>query len=376
MNYIFIFLIFLSLLLILLAYIINQNTESDPSTIKNIRKQSDFIEDSLKNEIINKIIDSHYLQPKYDDVEKGIIFYDDINKYLSSLDPYSQYISYEKVEFIEKRSAYKRVGIGIDILIDGEKLLIYPFQNSPASLAGLDTAQYLKKINNNIINPDIFSSYKFIGDLKKGDSYKLITKNNKKYILTVDKYNNIGRSLTYKNYTIITVRNFDMNINTIIKESLNLLAKDSKLIIDLRYSTGGDIFKTMNAISFFLSEKIHIAYLHKKHSKYSIPLKNLRSLKRYKKRIYILTSQFTASSAEVFVRALKTLPKVKVIGEKTKGKCLAQKTVSLTNGANMLISSYEILDKNMKSCEGIPILPHKYIKNIELMKLQDIIPFL
>ncbi len=144
------------------------------------------------------------------------------------------------------------------------------------------------------------------------------------------------------------------------------------IIIDLRHTPGGDLYATTDALSFLLKKNQDIAYL--KSGKHLISLQSLDGQIIRKKKVIILLSRFTASSAEIFTLALKHYyPNLTLVGEKTAGKCLAQEDFPLKNNALLHLSVYAVLTPTSLPCQDIPILPDHMINNIELMDIKEII---
>lgn len=327
---------------------------------------------TLKRQIAHFIATKHYLKPRFDAVYAAIHDQQSLNTYLKKLDKYSDYRSKEKIEFAKRRNKERRIGIGVDFLIHAGRILAIPIDNTPLVKSGMKNPDYLTSINNKIIRYNDFDSYRFLGYLRSGEKVILATQG-KKYNVRARKINN--KTVNYKEvkqYGVLTIRRFTENNVSLIKDALLQAKKMPQIIIDLRHNPGGDLYAATDTLSFFLRKNKNIAYL--KNSNGVIDLQSFQGRIIKNKRIIILTSQFTASTAEIFIRALKYYyPKIKTVGEATTGKCLAQENFSLKNGALLHLSVYKVLMPNRQSCQDAPIQPDFIMKNIELMPIKNIV---
>ncbi|MEL7221232.1 MAG: S41 family peptidase, partial [Bacteroidota bacterium] len=79
--------------------------------------------------------------------------------------------------------------------------------------------------------------------------------------------------------------------------------------------------------------------------------------------IVILTSDFTASAAEVFLLLVKDLPNVTIIGDNTEGIFSDMYEFKLPNKWQVSLSHQQYLSKDKMNYEGIGIAPDILIVN-------------
>lgn len=332
--------------------------------------------DELRRQIAYTISSHHYTQPNFATVSAHATNKIKLTKYLKKLDKYSSYLSKEEVDFFKKRNKKQRIGVGFDLLIDTDKILAVPIANTPIANAGMKLSRYIHSINNNIINYYDFSSYRFLNEVNKGDVITLDLENG----TTVKAHaaNILNKTVNYhavNDTGIITIRRFTEGNVRSIKRALLKSKKLRKIIFDLRHNPGGDLYATVDILSFLLKKKLDIVHLNNRND--TITLQSLNSKLIKNKKIFILMSHFTASSAEVFIHALKYyLPDVTLIGGGTSGKCLAQEGLLLKNGSLLHLSAYKLLTPEKKSCQDKPIQPDIDLKNIELMSIKNIIKYI
>ncbi len=84
---------------------------------------------------------------------------------------------------------------------------------------------------------------------------------------------------------------------------------------------------------------------------------------QYKNPIVILTSDFTASAAEIFVLVMKELEYVRTIGGGTNGATSHMKSIKLSNGWKVTLSNQIAYSADMVNYEGVGIEPDIIIKN-------------
>jgi carboxyl-terminal processing protease len=154
-----------------------------------------------------------------------------------------------------------------------------------------------------------------------------------------------------------TRRALETTINALHAEPAAALASgQQRLVLDLRYASGGDLFEMMDAASLFLRGGLQLATVvngDEVQQAYSA----LPGMQRVFRPVLLLIGQGTASASEVFVRALERYGMAFSIGSETRGKCLSQRLFRLPNGGQMLLSNRRILDPDGHYCAGHGIAP-------------------
>jgi carboxyl-terminal processing protease len=352
------------------------------SSIPLAIKEQGFTNKKQKN-ISNLILKNHYKNLDFKDINAQAINAVSLKNYLHKLDPYSKYFPKNQYQFIKKRSQLKRLGAGFNLLIHKDKILLIPIFATPLYQAGLQMPQYLQSINQHKINYQDFSSYAFLSKIKSGDKINIAvkqenTKQNKIYTVKAKKYQ---RQLDYyseKNgFAIIRIDEFREGMQKKLSRFLKKINNKKPLIIDLRYCPGGDLFAAVDMLSPFLGKSKTVAYLQKDKSYRPVSLKSIQTQRLLTQPIYLLSSPFTASSAEVFIRAIKQNVKNSyIVGVPTQGKCVAQESYILQDQSALLLSSYKILSPDQKNCDQIAIIPDQSIANIELLSIEDVLSYL
>ena len=79
--------------------------------------------------------------------------------------------------------------------------------------------------------------------------------------------------------------------------------------------------------------------------------------RRFTGPVYLLTSDYSMSAAEVFTMAMRALPNVRHVGQKTRGALSDQLSKSLPNGWKLTLSNEVYLDSKGRHWEGTGIPP-------------------
>ena len=151
--------------------------------------------------------------------------------------------------------------------------------------------------------------------------------------------------------------------------------KDKKgVVIDIRINGGGSDNNSHKIASRFV-DRTRTAYYKKTRKKGTnnftqLKTKYLKSSgkQQFTKPIIILTSDFTASAADVFTLMMKELPYVTVIGDNTQGIFSDIYSFSLPNKWRVNLSHQQYFSVSMKNYEGIGVQPDIKLLN----ELEDI----
>jgi C-terminal processing protease CtpA/Prc len=151
--------------------------------------------------------------------------------------------------------------------------------------------------------------------------------------------------------------------------ALEKLADTKAIILDIRLNPGGTD-EYLYQIAGRFADKKRVGHYKRdrikgtnKMSRAKVQYLKPYGKYQYKKPILILTSDFTASAAEIFVLAMKELPYVRTIGEFTNGAMSHMKPIKLSNGWEVTISNQIAYSADMANFEGTGIRPDIFIEN-------------
>jgi hypothetical protein len=156
-------------------------------------------------------------------------------------------------------------------------------------------------------------------------------------------------------------------LNRSMKEIMSAISDKKGLIIDLRLNGGGWDVTSYKFAGRFIDKKTVGHYKEtRKKGKSSFKAKNTWTLKpkgpvQYTKPIVILTSDFTASAAEIFLLAMQQFPYVKVVGEPSEGIFSDMYGFRLPNGFKASLSNQRYYDVDGINFEGKGIPVDEYV---------------
>ena len=358
------------------------NSDSQSVSEKEVNQNSPVIQSisPLLKEIGLLIHKHHYLSPDRRDIEQELTRVDEVNSYLSTLDPYSELILENRRAFIESRSQKERTGPGLDYLINQDEILAVPVYNAPFYRGGETSAVLLDSVNGQVLRWGDFDSYQFLGSFKNQDFIELKFRRSDNAVSETT----IVRTGTYLNLPlryylideslIIEIRRFKSGYADVFKQALQKANEVETLVLDLRFSPGGDIYAMTDWLSMMLPADLPVVKLQKPGKGVDVELSTLPGTVFLDKSVTILTSQYTASSAEIFAHVLTYyLEHVTVIGEEGKGKCLAQNEYQVGRSQTLVLSTYEVILPNGMSCENNALRPSSLKENIEFADIAEIL---
>lgn len=161
-----------------------------------------------------------------------------------------------------------------------------------------------------------------------------------------------------------------------LDQALTAFSSKKGLIIDLRFNGGGWDYTSYKIANRFISEKQvgHYKKTRKKGTEEFTPLKTWYlkpegKVQFLNKPIIILTSDFTASAAEVFVLAMKTQPNVVLVGDTTEGIFSDMHEFKMPNKWDVTLSHQQFFSAKMVNYEGTGLVPdHKVLNSKEDVK--------
>jgi len=268
---------------------------------------------------------------------------------------------------------------GINIVKDIRgRMLIIPVPGSTLWRSGLKTYAILSTIDGKGIAGKRIGE--LISKLKSSNKTTITYYQNKilkKKTLKRKKQQFISLRLQRINSTLVIQidrfldsQTYDFFIGELSKYNL---AKINHIILDLRYNTGGSIDEAMMIAGHFIQQPVNAGYL-KLYNIGIIPITSIpaKSLQLKNKKLSVIMSRFTASSAELFVRAIRHKSHLTTYGEKTYGKCKTHIKVKATPTISISYTNGDLLDKKKLGCGGLDvsrrmsIYPQKKIKFTEL----------
>ena len=180
----------------------------------------------------------------------------------------------------------------------------------------------------------------------------------------------VSDSFGYLRLDEMTEKNTFGKFNRALDEAIKAFYTKKGLIIDLRFNGGGWDYSAYKLASRFIAKGKTIGHFERMRIKGTDEYTQMKyrkvkskGKKQFAKPIVILTSDFTASAAEVFVLLMRELPNVSLIGENTEGIFSDMYEFKLPNKWTVTLSHQQYFSQNKENFEGRGISPDIKIVN-------------
>lgn len=181
------------------------------------------------------------------------------------------------------------------------------------------------------------------------------------------------RYSTSSDYGYLIISDFEGfaigEIKRSMKAAMKLFKNKKGLIIDIRLNGGGSDESAYKIAGRFTENK-RLGHYKKTKIKGTKEFTELESWylhptgkEQFTKPIVVLTSDWSASAAEVFLLAMKELPYVTIVGNRTEGIFSDMFEFKLPNGWNASLSNMQFFSSKMLNFEGKGIEPDIKILN-------------
>lgn len=356
------FITFLITSIVMYQYFTN---DSFGKSIVQKSEQTSDIAETLED--YRKIIDKYYLG----DIDEEKLKEGAIAGYIKGLDDeYTEYISKEDMADYMADTTGNFVGIGVYMVQDTEAnkiMVLSPIKGSPAEKAGLQPGDYIIAVDGVTYTGEQMTeaSNKIKGET--GTTVKLQIQRKDETLdieLTREniKVNPVEGEVLENNIGYIEFSSFDDGTAEEFKTKFEeLQGKGIKsLIIDLRNNGGGIVDEALEIANYILDKDSVILYEVDKNNNETVekttddPIINMP--------IVILTNENTASSSEILAGALKDHKKSTIVGEKTYGKGVIQRLLTLPDGSGLKITSEKYLTPNRTEINKVGIEPDEKVE--------------
>ncbi len=271
-----------------------------------------------------------------------------IDAMLGSLDPFTKFRSKEEAEEFHLSLKGKFGGTGMAIReIDHQIVVFQIFQGFPADRAGLKTGDVITEVNaTSTTGKNLFE---VLGSLRGAPGTKLsvlVQKPGQKNPTTVNitreeiklssvpYYGIVSDDIGYIMLTGMTENSADELLKAFMELRGN--SKLKGLVLDLRDNTGGYVNQAVKIANFFIDQG-HTIVTVKGRNEDSVYYATQRALDPSIPLI-ILTSNITASAAEVLSGAIQDNDRGVIIGQRTYGKGLVGNIYDMGFGAEAVIT--------------------------------------
>lgn len=331
---------------------------SKEETIKNI---------SSNMKSLRSVIDKMYIG----DIDENKLREEALKGYIKGIgDKYTEYFTKEEWGKLNEVVSGEFYGIGVYLeLSKDEKNIVITsvMKDSPAEKAGLKSGDILAKVSEKDIDSEDFENVTKYIKGEKGTKVKVTVYREKEKIekeieRQEIKVNSTKHKMLENNIGYIHISTFtehtDKDFEASYKELENQGMK--KLIIDVRFNTGGELEATKKVLEQLLKKDSQIIITRDKEGKEEV----IKTKKGTNKNIEIvvLGNNYSASASEILISALVDNKVAKFVGEKTYGKGVIQTIVPLSDGGALKVTTEEYLRQNKEKINKIGITPEFEVK--------------
>jgi len=285
-----------------------------------------------------------------DEVNPNKLMQTSIDAMLATLDPYTNYISEDRIEDFRTLNTGQYGGIGATTIRIGGKIFISMiFEGFPAQKSDLQIGDEVIAINKiSIYN----KSRDEIGQLMKGQSETDVK-------LTIKRYGRVDPFIVQVGRERITIENvpfygilddnkgylklseFTQSASKNVKEAVIELKKQGAegIILDLRSNPGGLLIEAVNLSNIFLPKGSPIVSTKGKIEENNTDYRAMFEPVDTKIPLIILVNSGSASASEIVAGVMQDYDRAILIGHKSYGKGLVQTTRRLSYNAQLKITT-------------------------------------
>ncbi|MGD1840799.1 MAG: S41 family peptidase [Thermonemataceae bacterium] len=293
-----------------------------------------------------KEVNTYYV----DEVNPSTLMQTGIEAMLKSLDPYTNYISEDRIEDYRTMTTGEYGGIGVTFRKHHDKVVVtMPYEVAPAIKAGLSVGDEIVAVDE---VPLKGKSYTEISKLLKGQVNTNIKLLVKKYGETTTqeietkrvkvKINNVPYfGMVTSDIGYIQLSDFTSNASQEVKQALSTLkGKGAKsIILDLRGNPGGLLNEAVNICNIFIPKELEVVSTKGKIKEWNRTYRALNQPIDTKIPLAILTNNRSASAAEIVSGVLQDYDRGVLIGQRSFGKGLVQATRPLSYNSQLKVTT-------------------------------------
>lgn len=285
-----------------------------------------------------------------DDVNPNDLVKTSIDEMLSSLDPYTNYISEDKIEDFRFMTTGEYAGIGALISKQGAKIVIAePYEGFPAQKFGLRAGDVILEVAG---KETAKMSTEDVSNLLKGPANKTVTiklqRPGAKRPYTVDVlrekisidavpyFGMLDEKTAY-----IRLSNFTANCSKEVQTAFLKLKENNpeSLILDLRGNPGGLLMESVKIVNLFVPKGEEIVRTRGKVKQWDKTYKAMANPVDTTIKIAVLTNRGSASASEIVAGAIQDLDRGIIVGTRTFGKGLVQTTRDLSYNTKLKVTT-------------------------------------
>jgi len=285
-----------------------------------------------------------------DEINTNKVFETSIDEMLKTLDPYTIYYPESEIEDFRLITTGQYGGIGALMRTSSNEIVIEEiYQNYPADKAGFKPGDIIKRVGDQDANS---SKYDDISILMKGapdtdieisvyrpTTNQTITKTIKRERIRLENVPYFGMLENSVGYIKLT--GFTQTAYTELRDAYHAVRNQNatSLILDLRDNPGGLLEEAVKIVGIFVEKGTNIVSTRGKMKQWNQAFNSPNTPLDLKIPIVVLVNRNSASASEIVAGALQDLDRAVIIGERTYGKGLVQRTRDLSYNAKLKVTT-------------------------------------
>lgn len=283
-----------------------------------------------------------------DDINPNTIMETGIDAMLSTLDPYTVYYPEDQIEDVrtENTGQYGGIGAVIGQKYDNKVMVVMPNKGFAADRAGLKRGDEIISING--IN--VANDYDKASEYLRGQSASKINLVVKRVgsedlaleveLEKIELPNVPYFGMVSEDVGLIKLTGFRDNASKEVKSALRALKKEGaeKVIIDLRGNGGGLLNEAVNISNLFIDKGELVVTTKGKLKEMNATYKTLNVSTDTDIPVAVLVNSSSASASEIVAGVMQDYDRGVLIGRKSFGKGLVQRTMPLSYNSQMKVT--------------------------------------
>lgn len=293
-----------------------------------------------------KEVNAYYV----DDVDPKKLIDQGINGMLENLDPYTIYISEDETESFSIQTTGQYAGIGALIgIVNNKTVVTHPYHGFPAYRAGVKVGDEFVSVDGQNMKGKPSSAVSAALKGKPKTEVEIVLhrpgiKDDIRFKILRERIkitNVVYSGMIDANTGYIKLDDFTPGAGKEVEEAVVRLKNSGakRLILDLRDNPGGLMYEAINIVNIFIPKNKEVVSTKGKAADWNKTYLTLNEPLDTEIPLAVLTSNGSASAAEIVAGALQDYDRAVLIGERTFGKGLVQTTRPLAYNAQLKVTT-------------------------------------
>lgn len=300
-----------------------------------------------------------------------------IDGMLASLDPHSSYLDPDDFKDMQAQTSGEYGGLGIEVTAqDGFVKVVSPMDGTPASRAGIKSADFLTAIDGkSIVGLTLNDAVKQMrGAVGSAISVTVVREGVEPFDVTLTREvirPEVVKAKVIGDVGYLRITTFNEQTVKALDKGMEQVRRDVKgpmkgLVLDLRDNPGGLLDASIDVSSRFLNGGEVVSTRGRREA--DVERYNARRVNRFPDvPVVVLTNQGSASAAEIVAGALQDRGRAVVLGTTSFGKGSVQTVIPLgPNKGAMRLTTSRYYTPSGKSIQGAGIEPNFEVAQVRL----------